>query len=70
MRKKNPYGFVRNVVLYIALVWLVGQAVSVYDHRSHVRAEECVTKYGCQHDPVYDHRSHVNAEECVTKYGC
>ena len=47
MRKKNPYRFVRNVVLYIALVWLVGQAVSVYDHRSHVRAEECVTKYGC-----------------------
>jgi hypothetical protein len=47
MRKKNPYRVVRNVVLYIALVWLVGQAVSVYDHRSHVRAEECVTKYGC-----------------------
>jgi hypothetical protein len=39
--RKNPYRFARNVVLYIALVWLVGQALSLYDHRSHANAEQC-----------------------------
>ena len=38
--RKNPYWFARNAALYIALVWLVGQALSVYDHRSHANAEE------------------------------
>jgi hypothetical protein len=41
--RKNLYRFARNVVLYIALVWLVGQALSVYDHRSHANAEECTS---------------------------
>ena len=41
--RNNPYRFARNVVLYIALVWLVGQALSVYDHRSHANAEECTS---------------------------
>ena len=37
MTKKSPYRFVRNVLLYIALVWLVGQALSVYHHQPHGR---------------------------------
>jgi hypothetical protein len=41
--RKNPYWFARNAALYIALVWLVGQALSVYDHRSHANAEECAS---------------------------
>jgi hypothetical protein len=35
MTKKIPYRLARNVLLYVALVWLVGTALSVYHHQRH-----------------------------------